>query len=155
MQAMFIDSYIYDGADNNEDNYIMCAVFGIANTTMEIKLTYGDETLEIGYVEVNNPIDAPQEKRKRIREQMEQLVGKRFNYTTLTTKLETIFGESISLVCDGYEDREHQPDWNFIFATNKDADTNGVFDIYYLNQRVKDENGNNLYVTEVACDFGA
>ena len=40
-------------------------------------------------------------------------------------------------------------DWNFVFGTTQNENTKGVFDIYYLEQRIKDSNNNDLYVTEV------
>ena len=150
--AMFLDTYIYDGADNGEDKYILCAEFGIAKTQMEIKLTYGDTTLEIGCVEVENPIDSRKEIQRHIVMQLENLVHKRFNAETLKAELESIFNEPISLSAD-YEDRPEQPDWNFVFGTTQNENTKGVFDIYYLEQRVRDSNDNDLYVTEIGYLF--
>lgn len=46
------DTYINDGADEDEeDNYVMCALFDTDNWT--IRVYFGDVTEEIGYVWVD------------------------------------------------------------------------------------------------------
>ena len=152
IEATHYDSGIDDGADDEVNNYINYSSYQFEGVGMTITFFYGDIDEIIGYVRVRNPIDSKKEKRKHIVRELEKLVHRRFNVTTLTTALESIFSENISLIPD-YEDKEDQADWNFTFGTTKDVDTKGVFDIYYLEQRIPDSNNNTLYVTEIGYLF--
>ena len=152
IKATHYDSGFDDVADDEVNNYINYSSYQFEGVGMTITFFYGDVDEIIDCVEVRKPIDTKNEKRKRIIRELNKLVHKRFNVTTLTTTLESIFNENISLTPD-YEDREDQPDWNFTFGTAKDVDTKGVFDIYYLEQRIKDKENNTLYVTEIGYFF--
>ena len=157
LDAMCDDSGIDDGINDDIDTYLLYASYmfkrkDIGYSDMVVIFYFGDRSRTISMVDVRNPIDSKESKQKEIKIQLEKLVHKRFNVTTLTTTLESIFNENISLISD-YEDKEDQADWNFTFGTTKDVDTKGVFDIYYLEQRINDSNNNTLYVTEVGYLF--
>lgn len=83
--------------------------------------------------------------------ELEGIVHQRFNFQTLTKKLSDIFGVQVELYCSEDEMVELLGDYCYTFAI---GDSFGVFDIYYLPHKQIDENGNDLYVTEVGYSFG-
>jgi hypothetical protein len=53
MKARCYDHYIDNGCrDDEEDDYVKCAAFDFENSDITVNIYYGDNTLEIGYVEV-------------------------------------------------------------------------------------------------------
>ena len=52
-EARCYDHYIDDGcADDEEDDYVKCASFTFEGKDMDVLIYYGDNTLEVGYIEV-------------------------------------------------------------------------------------------------------
>lgn len=102
---------------------------------------------------VKNNIESPVKYRNKsyIANELERLVHNRFNSKTLLAKLADIFGEPVSLHHSDCEADELLGDYCWSFCIGEDF---GVFDIHYLPCRCTDENGNNLYITEVGFSFG-
>ena len=54
MKARCYDHCIDNGCmEDEEDDYVKCASFEFENSSITVNVYYGDNTLEIGYVEVN------------------------------------------------------------------------------------------------------
>lgn len=87
-------------------------------------------------------------------QKLERLVHNRFSVESLEKKLSEIFGGEKIHIELGYLDVEDEtaPDWNYMFTSEQDV-IGGDFDIYVLMHRNKDNNGNTMYVTEVAYEF--
>lgn len=82
---------------------------------------------------------------------LESLVHHRFNFSTLTQKLESLFGTKVELYPSDCEADDLLGDYCWSFAVGENF---GVFDIYYLPHKITDGNGNDFYVTEVGYSFG-
>ena len=90
---------------------------------------------------------------KLIKNQLEDLVGKRFNKETLEAKLSEIFGHPAK-VEDVSKDDDELADFNRITnCDNTETDIYGYADIYYLPMRREGFDGSTFYVTEVSYEF--
>jgi hypothetical protein len=94
-------------------------------------------------------------KQKKVINVLENLVGKRFCLETLEMELKERFklDDYIGIV-DVTPDKDEcdTSDWNLMGCLN----AKGIFcdfDIYFLNLRKKDWDGNTFYVTEVGYEF--
>lgn len=92
----------------------------------------------------------------KIKNGLEELVGKRFNKETLEDALTKLFEYPITLDDVTKEDDE-LPDYNFLGGFDIKYPNNqhlyGFFDIYFLKMRNEGFSGSNIYVTEVAIEF--
>ncbi len=89
---------------------------------------------------------------KEVIDELEDLVGKRFNLKTLNEVLAEIFNEDIKAEFVDNANERQLTDWNIMFNSEKE-ETYGYFDIYVLKHRVKGFDGTDFYITEIGFEF--
>jgi hypothetical protein len=90
---------------------------------------------------------------KKIANQLEDLVGRRFNLKTLESKLTEIFGHKAK-VEDISRDDDELADYNLLtLIDNKKTGIYAYADIYYLKMRRKGFDNATIYITEVGIEF--
>jgi hypothetical protein len=90
---------------------------------------------------------------KKIANQLEELVGNRFNKKTLESKLTEIFGHKAKVEDISRKDDE-LADYNLLtLIDNKKTGVYAYVDIYYLKMRRKGFDDATIYITEVGIEF--
>lgn len=85
---------------------------------------------------------------KKIIQELNSLIGNRYNMETLKEKAIIIFGNNIAI-----ELVENDcSDWN-IMINSYDDETYGYYDVYVLMMKNKGFDGSTFYVTEVSYEF--
>jgi hypothetical protein len=93
------------------------------------------------------------ERQKEVVEFLENLVGKRFNLSTLNEVLSEQFDEVIKCEIVNDDDEENTlTDWDIMFDSVKE-ETYGYFDIYVLKMRKPGFDGSTFHITEIGYEF--
>lgn len=91
------------------------------------------------------------ERQRKLIQDLESLVHKRFNEETLNAELSRIFEERVQ-VEEGCADCDYLPDYNLMWNSEKKGIA-GFYDIYVLKHKPNYEGDNTMYVTEVGYEF--
>lgn len=91
------------------------------------------------------------ERQKKLIQDLESLVHRRFNEETLNAELSIIFGEEVKVeeIC---QDADYLMDYNLGWNSEQDGIA-GFYDIYVLKAREGYTGDNTMYVTEVGYEF--
>jgi hypothetical protein len=93
------------------------------------------------------------ERQKEVVEFLENLVGKRFNLSTLNEVLSEQFDEVVKCEIVNDDDEENTlTDWDIMFDSVKE-ETYGYFDIYVLKMRKPGFDGSTFHITEIGYEF--
>lgn len=91
------------------------------------------------------------ERQKKLIQDLESLVHRRFNEKTLNAELSKIFGEEVKVeeIC---QDCDYLMDYNLGWNSEKKGIA-GFYDIYVLKAREGYTGDNTMYVTEIGYEF--
>jgi hypothetical protein len=91
------------------------------------------------------------ERQKKLIQDLESLVHRRFNEETLNAELSIIFGEEVKVeeIC---QDADYLMDYNLGWNSEQDGIA-GFYDIYVLKARDGYTGYETMYVTEVGYEF--
>lgn len=91
------------------------------------------------------------ERQKKLIQDLESLVHRRFNEETLNAELSIIFGEEVK-VEEGCQDCDYLMDYDLMWNSEKKGIA-GFFDIYVLKSKPNYVGRYTMYVTEVGYEF--